>query len=458
MTTDSQHPRLLLIDDDDGFRADLRLLLGDRYNIREAATGHAGLEAVEMYEPQVVLLDLEIESERDGIEILRKLSALDNHPAVIMLTQTESVATVVEAIKAGATNYVCKPPNVDHLVNVINLALADADQRRRIAALEADVDRLHGELVAVDPESRRLLEEIDLVAPTEATVLITGECGTGKEMVARRIHARSKRGKGPFVAVNCGAVPAELIESELFGHEKGAFTGADRRRRGRFELAHGGTLFLDEIGDSPDALQVKLLRVLETREYTRVGSERPLISNARVVAATSRDLDQALADGDLRSELFYRLNVFRVHLLPLRRRAGDVVALAEHFLAVSSHQLGKRIAGFEPAALANLREREWPGNVRELRNAVERAAIHCRGERIDLPDLLHDTAGETYTLTYEEAKSRLLRDFKQRYLARQLDLAGGNVALAAERCGLKRQSLHRMLGDCDLDADRFRKR
>jgi DNA-binding NtrC family response regulator len=458
MTSPLPKPRVLLIDDEADFRADLVQLLQDRYDFFEAATAAEGLAAIETSEPQVVLLDLDLRESASGLDVLRALAKSGDYPPVIMLTGTHSVSKIVETIKAGATNYVCKPPDVDQLVNAITLALAESDRKRRIEALEAEIRRTHGDFIAVDPASRNVLSEIELVAPTDTTVLITGECGTGKEMVARRIHALSRRSEQPFVAVNCGGIPKDLMESELFGHEKGAFTGAERRRRGRFELADGGTIFLDEIGDSPPGFQVKLLRVLENREYTRVGGERTLITNARVVAATCRNLEEAIDRGDFRSELFYRLNVFRIHLLPLNRRRADIEPLANRFLADAARQFGKSIGGFSAGAHDDLIEREWRGNVRELKNTIERAALRCTGDTVEVGDLLHGTGGPQFGLLYDEAKNRVLKTFKKQYLVYQLKLAQGNVGLAAERSGVPRQSFYRMLNESGVNPEAYRAR
>jgi DNA-binding NtrC family response regulator len=295
-----------------------------------------------------------------------------------------------------------------------------------------------------------------MVAPTDATVLITGESGTGKEMVARRIHEQSGT-DGPFVGINCAAIPAEIIESEIFGHGKGAFTGADKQRIGKFELAAGGTLFLDEIGESPVNFQVKLLRVLGERVYTRVGENKELEVQTRVLAATSKDLARAMERGEFRSDLYYRLNNFRIHLSPLRERVGDVLPLARVFLSEAASRFRKEIHGFSPAVEKRMLENSWSGNIRQLRNEVERAVISCRGTVISLGDMFSlDPGSDSRLLPYDQAKDLVLSEWQADYCSERLRETGGNVSEAAKLSGLKRQSFQRMIRDLGIDPDEFR--
>ncbi|MBD3236684.1 MAG: response regulator [Candidatus Eisenbacteria bacterium] len=454
--------RLLLVDDEPDFRGDLIALLEgapeSTYRIAEAGSAEGAREALARERPDLILLDVDLGRGASGLDLLLEIRRDPSAPPVIMLTGDQRIGTAVTAIRRGAYNYLTKPPRIDELQSAIQRAAGDARLHRRLHSLQEDLAGLHGEIVAHDPAMLALLRETDKVAPTEATVLITGESGTGKELIARRIHQRSSRSEGPFVAVNCGAIPSELIESELFGHEKGAFTGAADQRVGKFELARGGTLLLDEIGDSPALLQVKLLRALEERSFARVGGTATIHADVRVLAATSRDLEEQIRRGDLREELYYRLNVFRLHLPPLRERPGDILPLAMYYAQHFATRMGRRIEALTPAAQDALGTHAWPGNIRELRNTIERAVIRCERGELDLPDLFSGSGAEPpVALPYDEAKEQVLRAFKRDYLIAQLRATEGNVTAAAERSGLKRQSLQRMLQECGVDAGRYRR-
>jgi DNA-binding NtrC family response regulator len=370
-----------------------------------------------------------------------------------MLTASADVRTIVHTIQAGAFHFCPKPPRQPELRNLIELGLQDADMRRQVRHLKAELRRFQGGLVAEDRRMLAVLQDVERVGPMATTVLITGPCGAGKEMIARSIHDMSERSSKPFIGVNCAAIPDNLIESELFGHERGAFTGATRLHKGAFEQARGGTLFLDEIGDAPQRLHTKLLRVLEEREFTRVGGEETIPADVRVLSATSKDLEAEVAAGRFREELFYRLNVFRVRVPGLDERPDDVEALARHFLIRYVAEAKKKIAGFSPEALAYLRARKWPGNVRQLRNLVESAVIRCDGDRILLGDLAFGagTVGSA-PAAYHEAKERAMRGFKREYLSTQLRIAAGSISRAADLSGIKRQAFSKMLRDEGLDA------
>jgi DNA-binding NtrC family response regulator len=448
--------QLLIIDRDAAAARQLSVALSPHFKADWAPNESLALEHANGLGPEVVLLALEPGTEADNLRLLERLRNGGEGPGVIVLGRDGDVNRVVRVMKAGAFHYVTTPVDLAELITLIHHCRTDLDYRRRIRAFQYDVDRLCGEFVAADPRTLQVLREIERVAPTEVNVLITGECGTGKEMVARRIHALSARKDGPFVGLNCGAFPPELIEAELFGHEKGAFTGADRPRRGKFELAAGGTLFLDEIGDGPELFQIKLLRILEERTYYRVGGETPRRTDVRVLAATSKNLEQAIERGSFRKELYYRLNVFRIHLLPLAERPGDILPLARHFLQVVSRQLGKHLESFSPQAGEAFRDYHWPGNIRELRNVVERVAITAATPVIGVPDLARCTPADLTEPSYDAGRARALRDFKRRYCSCQLARAEGNLSLAAERSGLKRQSFQRMCQECGIDPQEFR--
>ncbi len=367
---------------------------------------------------------------------------------------------MVQAIKMGAFHYASKPADLPQLLNLVDKALSSRVNSRAIQAHRDDVARLTGAFVAGDVSTLRMLEQIDKVAVTDATVLITGESGSGKEMVARRIHDLSLVGAGPFVGINCGAVPADIIESEMFGHSRGAFTGADHLRIGKFEMASGGTLFLDEIGDSPLPFQVKLLRVLGEKIFSRLGENESICLNTRIVAATSKDLEQAIITGEFRSELFYRLNIYRIHLLPLRERKGDIQPLAETFLKEAASRFRKEIQGFSPIVLQKMLRHPWPGNVRQLRNEVERAVLMCSGPLIGLGDIFQSgmvsSAVGGHEL-YEDAKGRITHQWQEEFFSQRLTETEGNVSEAAKLSGLPRPSFQRIMKALGFDPEDFRK-
>jgi two-component system, NtrC family, response regulator AtoC len=377
--------RVLIVDDEKNMRWVLsQALSAEGFDVAEAVDGNSALDSVSDQEPDVMVLDHRMPAP-DGMEVLRKLRAKGLSFPIIMLTAHGNVATAVEAMKAGASEYLTKPFDLEELKLAIDKAL-------QYSGLAAEVERLRRELdaeydvqgiVASDPGMMGVLETVTKVAPTMATVMIYGESGTGKELIARAVHNLSDRASKPFVSVSAGALPETLLESELFGYEKGAFTGAVTPKPGRFEMANGGTLFLDEIGDISPATQVKLLRVLQERRFERLGGTRSIEVDVRVVAATNQDLQQLIADGTFREDLFYRLNVVPVSLPPLRARAGDVPLLVAHFLEKFNAGT-KRIS---PQALEALVKYPWPGNIRELENTIERIVILSHGDEIGVPDL-----------------------------------------------------------------------
>ena len=454
---ESKRPKILLIDDDSSFCSDLSALLARRVEVTCAHTVTDGLARLETESPFAVLLDIDLGKGTDGLDGLLEIRRQPGAPPVIMLTGDTRIRTVVEAMQLGAYHYVAKPPNIEELVHLIERAVDEWRLRRRVELLEQDVDKLRGSIVAADPASRRLLEQVARVAPTGASVFITGESGTGKELIARRIHELSRRKDSPFVVVNCPAIPKDLIESEIFGHEIGAFTDAKRRKLGAFELAHGGTLFLDELGDSPPALQAKILRALESGTIQRVGGEQLIQIDVRLLSATNRDVALQLETGHMREDLYYRLNVYPLHVPPLRDRPGDILEIAYHYLNILAEQNGKAIRSISPAAEKMLREHTWTGNIRQLRNVIERAVIDCDGEVIDLPDLvLGRSPAQPSTLPYDEAKARIMLGFKREYIIARLRESGGNVSQAAECSALKRQSFQRMMQECGVNPEPFR--
>jgi two-component system response regulator HydG len=384
--------RILVVEDQETLRRGIALALRETWRcVEEAARGDVALERLrdECAETfDVVLTDLRLPG-ADGIAVLRAARERDPLTCVLVMTAYGSVESAVEAMKSGAFDFVQKPLDLEQ----VELRVARAVDHRRLLGEVSDLRAERaardagGAIVGDHPALRAAMDLARRVAPTRSTVLITGETGTGKELIAGLIHAASPRAAGPFVKVNCAALPETLLESELFGHERGAFTGADRERVGRFEQASGGTLLLDEVGDMSPATQAKLLRVLQDQEFHRIGGTRTLRTDARIVAATNQDLHEKLRDGRFRDDLFFRLNVIRIDLPPLRERQDDVIALAHHFLQRFANALERPLRGFTESALQRIRAHPWPGNVRELHNAIERAVLMAEGPRIGCRDL-----------------------------------------------------------------------
>ena len=448
--TAATRPVILIVDDDPGVREAFRLALEEQYDLLEAADGRRALEVLRAQPVDLLLLDIRL-PEMDGIEVLERVKAVDESIEVILVTAVKTVRTAVAAMKLGAFDYVTKPFDEDELLALVRRALERRSLEREVAVLRAELERRHDvdELVGQHPEMMRLYRLIGQAARTTATVLITGESGTGKELVARAIHRQGPRRDRPFVAVNPAALAETLVESELFGHERGAFTGAHQRKLGRFELAQGGTLFLDEISSIKPELQAKLLRVLQEREIERVGGTRPIRIDVRFIAATNVDLRQAVAEGRFREDLYYRLSVMPVVVPPLRRRREDIPLLAAHFVRRFSRALNRRIEGFTPEALTVLTQYAWPGNVRELQNIVERLVAVAEGPMIGVNDLPLDLlvpepragVGETPALPLKRATE----EFQRQIVLRVLERVRWNRSEAARILGVHRNSLTLML-------------
>jgi DNA-binding NtrC family response regulator len=383
---------VLIVDDEVRLAELLSASITDRgYSTIVCSSAEAALEAFDPVTVDLVITDLRMPG-RDGRSLLNEIRAKAPDTPVVLITAYTSMRDAVEMVKEGAFDYISKPFEMDDILTTLERALRLGDAMRENARLRTEIEGRHGfeQLVGTSPAFRRVIEQIGEVCGSRATVLLTGESGTGKEVVARAIHVNSPRKSKPFVAVNCAAIPEGLIESELFGHVKGAFTGAVATRRGRFAEADQGTIFLDEIGDMPATVQAKILRVLQERSFEPVGSGRTERTDTRVIAATNRDLRRAAEQGGFREDLFYRLNVFPIALPALRERKEDIAALAQHFLKTSTDTIGKRVVGVTPAALSAMANYHWPGNVRELQNCIERAVIVARGSTIDVPDLPRD--------------------------------------------------------------------
>jgi DNA-binding NtrC family response regulator len=443
-------PVVLVVDDDAGVRESFRLILEDQYDLVDAPDGPQALALLQTHHVDVVLLDIRL-PEMDGIEVLERIKAHDEGIEVILVTAVKTVRTAVAAMKLGAFDYLTKPFEEEELLALVRRALERRSLEREVAFLRSELARQQDfdDLVGQHPEMRRLYRLIAQMARTTTTVLVTGESGTGKELIARAIHRQGPRRDKRFVAVNPAALAESLVESELFGHEKGAFTGAWQRKLGRFELAHGGTLFLDEISSLKPELQVKLLRVLQEREIERVGGSHPVRIDVRIIAATNIDLKQAVAGGSFREDLYYRLAVVPLAVPPLRDRRDDIPLLVNHFVRRYTQAFGKRIEGLTPEALTALRDYPWPGNVRELQNVVERLVGLVEGATIGLSDLpldllLPDPRGrlrEAETLPLRQATE----EFERQIVLRVLERVRWNRSEAARILGLHRNTLATML-------------
>jgi two-component system response regulator HydG len=428
---------ILVVDDDDSHCTILQALLrGWGYDVALACSGRAALERVLEHVFDLVLCDVRM-AEMDGIETLREIKALNPAIPVLIMTAFSSVETAVEALKTGAQDYLIKPLDFDRLQETLLRSLAHTRNRTvRAPSVSASQFGMIGE----SPAMRQLLSEIAMIAPSDATVLILGDSGTGKERVARALHASSTRRDKPLVTLNCAALNEALLESELFGHEKGAFTGADKRREGRFIEADGGTLFLDEIGDISPMMQVRLLRVIQEREVQRVGSNHTLKVDVRLIAATHRDLAEEVNAGRFRPDLYYRLNVVAIETPDLRQRREDIPLLAKHFLRRFAERNCKAIKGFTPQAMDLLIHYNWPGNIRELENAIERAVVLLSGEYITGRELPLAIASQPTPQRQEQRIQPLVEVEKELILA-ALEKTGGNKTEAARQLGITRKTL-----------------
>ena len=434
----SSKGRILVVDDEPNARTALAEILKEEgYQVETAADGFKGLARAEEFSPDLVLTDLKMPG-MDGVELLRKLRQHAPELPVVLMTAFGAVETAVSAMREGAADYLTKPLNTDELVLVIDRALERVRLRRETHDLRSQLTERYrfDNIVGNSPEMQEVFKAVAQVAPSRATVLLTGESGTGKELVAAAVHHHSPRKDGPFVRLHCAALAETLLESELFGHERGAYTGADRRREGRFEQANAGTLFLDEIGDITPSTQVKLLRVLQERQFERVGGNQTQTVDVRLIAATNRDLKQLVAEGKFREDLYYRLNVINVALPPLRRRKSDVAALAAHFLERFARENSKRVERFSDGALAQIVAYNWPGNVRELENVVERAVVLTEGHTIEqhhLPAELGAADAESSTPTIPGST---MADIERHAILTTLECQGGSTSRAAEVLGI----------------------
>ncbi|MEA3279850.1 MAG: sigma-54 dependent transcriptional regulator [Thermodesulfobacteriota bacterium] len=442
---------ILVVDDERGVRQSFNMVLKDEYRVLLAGTGKKAVEIYAKHSIDLVLLDILL-PDINGLELLGKLKEAEPGTEIIMVTAVNEIRSAVKAIKLGAYEYIIKPFIVEDVLTVISRALEKRQLVKEVTYLRNELERYHSfeQMVGKDRKMGNIFELISKVSQSDATVLIQGDSGTGKELVARAIHNRSPRHKQPFVVINCAAIPATLMESEVFGHNKGAFTGATGINIGKIEIANKGTVFLDDIDSLDINMQAKLLRVIQEKEFERVGSSRVIKAEVRFVAASNQDLSKLISQGKFREDLFYRLNVFTIKLPPLRKRRGDIPLLLEHFSELYSKKTGKPGKKFSGRAIKVLMEYDWPGNVRELQNLVERlctikkdAVIH----RKDVASFIIGGRGEINDMSLKEAVNM----FEKEYITATLDTVDGNRRKASQRLGIHRNTLLSKINDLGLD-------
>jgi DNA-binding NtrC family response regulator len=464
--------RLLIVDDERGIVVALKgLFTKEGYEVETADSGEQALEKFNAGFFDVVITDLSMKA-MDGLQLLKRIRELEPNCAVLMITAYGTQRIAVEAMKAGAEDYLPKPFDNDELRLKVRRVMETQLLRRAHNRLLEQVRLETGAFENMIGRSRAMLsvfEAIEKVAPTDVTVLVRGESGTGKELVARAIHFRSPRARKPFIAVNCAAFARELVESELFGHERGAFTGAVARREGKFEAADGGTLFLDEIGDMPLETQAKLLRVLQEKQFERVGGNQPLAVDVRIIAATNQDLEASVVQGRLREDLYYRVRVLEIRLPPLRERREDIPQMAQHFIKDACQRFGLPQKQLAPAAMRACVEAPWRGNARALKSTIEQAVILSSGNEISADELFSSSspdaarpsldttvmrapAEDAGAMTFREAKEKFVEQWEREFFLSALRTTGGNISRAAERIGMYRQSFQQKMRELGISA------
>ena len=464
--------RILVVDDDKAFRVATQTLLSDEgYQVTLATNGEEATKLLGTEEFDLVLTDM-VMGNLTGVDLLKRVKSQLPDLLIIMVTGFGSISTAVEAMYHGATDYLTKPCNNSELLLKIRKALDSQQKDRELKMLREELRTTYsfGNIITRSDKMKDILRQVRQVADTDVTILVQGESGTGKELVAHALHFNSKRAGAPFIVVNCSAIPESLLESELFGHEKGAFTGATRQKSGKFEDAHTGTLFLDEIGDTSPGVQTKLLRVLQEKRFERVGGNTPISVDTRVVAATNRNLEMMTQQGDFREDLFYRLNVFPITMPPLRERLEDVPILAEHFLQRHADLSNGRVKYIAPAAISDMMNYTWRGNVRELENLMKRAIIKTLGDTItsiELPtgDLRASTSAlaiadpaqlVNLNTPFKDYLSTIVRDAEEKYLLRMLRLYKGNINQIAKLMDVDRKTVYRKMTEYSIDPSTFR--
>jgi len=439
--------KILVVDDEHGVRQSFNMVLKDLYNVLLSGTGQEAVDIFIQNSIDLVLLDIRL-PDIDGVDLLVKLKETDPNVEIIMVTAVKEIQTAVKAIKSGAYEYIIKPFVVDDVLTVIHRALEKRRLIKEVVYLRKELERYHvfEEMVGKDKKLRKIFDLISKISPGDGTVLIQGESGTGKELVARAIHNRSPRRNEPFVVINCAAIPESLMESETFGHIRGAFTGANQTSIGKLEIANGGTVFLDDIDSLSIKMQGKLLRIIQEKEFERLGSTKVIKVDLRFVAASNKKVDELISKGEFREDLFYRLNVFPIRLPPLRERKGDIPLLFNHFLELNLKKTGKPKKSFSEEAMETLKEYDWPGNVRELQNLVERLFTITKGEVIQMKDIsMFDNFGRRTIkdMPLKEAVNL----FEKQYINEVLEGVGGNRKRAAEQLGIHRNTLLAKLTD-----------
>jgi len=437
---------ILVVDDEEGIRTQLKWALSDEYRVILAGDADKAMELLQKERPNLVALDITLspyEGDMDGLEILQNIIRFDPTIKVIMITGNDKKDLALRSIQLGAHDFYQKPINIEEFKIIVKRALyiQKLELENRALFLKLQKERRFRDIIGNCPQMIEVYNIIKKVSTTDATVLIYGESGTGKELVARAIHYQSTRKDRPFITINCGAIPENLLESELFGHEKGSFTGAYFQKKGKLELANEGTIFLDEIGELTPALQVKILRFLQEREIERVGGKHPIQLDVRIIAATNRDLKQEIEKGTFRRDLYYRLSVITISLPPLRNRGDDILLLANSFLTQYSREYGKRIRGFTPEAIERMREYAWPGNVRELENKIKRAIIMAEGSLIYPEDLDLDLGEGTTRRSLKE----LVNELEEKCVREALKRNRGNISRAARELGINRPTFYELM-------------
>jgi DNA-binding NtrC family response regulator len=463
--------RILIVDDERAARIGLKRALGRGcFEVQEASDGRSALQLLTEFQPHVLILDLNMPV-LDGMSVLRALSDQDRDFAIIVLTAYGSEQIAVKAMKSGAYDYLTKPYDVEELRLTVRKALETVSLRRENHVLRSELEERRrdslGALVGKSSAMQQVYHIIDRTAELNVSVLIRGESGTGKELVARAIHEGSERCKKPFIAINCAALPDALIESELFGHRKGAFTGANSDRQGKFELADGGTVLLDEIGDMNVEIQAKLLRILEQQVVEPLGSSQAIKVNVRVIAATHQNLDQAIKDGKFRHDLYYRLKVVDFKLPALSERREDIPLLVDHFVEFFCHKHKRPKLDFSPRALQTLQQQSWPGNVRELKNLIEGAFVMCSSQQIDVDDLpldlepkhskhFFDLPPDLYQRPFADARKIFVQTFERDFVQRYLKINKGNISKTAQALGMHRQSLQQKIKELGIHVGQYK--
>lgn len=456
-------PSILIVDDEKAARYGMKKLLEkDNYLVNEAKNGADAMQIIKTQHPALVFLDINM-PQLDGMKTMEMINAMENPPLVVIVTAYGSEKIAVESMKKGAYDYVAKPYEIDELRIIAKNAFEKISLQEENARLRLEIGRLEGlgEIIAQSEAMKEVFARIEKVGTTDVTVLIEGESGSGKELVARELYKRSRRRNEPLIIMNCAAVPETLIESELFGHEKGAFTGAAERRSGKFELANKGTIFLDEIGDMSVSTQSKLLRVLQEQKFERLGGAETLAVDVRIISATHRDLEEEIEEGRFREDLYYRIKVVNIKIPPLRHRIEDIPLLVNRFIQYFSEKHQKHIASISSEAMKILISYNWPGNVRQLKNVIESALVLANNEILDTTDLPEEIKhpennamtlkNVDYNLSFRDAKKLLIENFERDFIKKKLEEFSGNISRTAEALDMHRQNLQQKIRDLRIN-------